>query len=61
MEEGKKEPIQSHLSEFVGQPRGNVIYILPGTGLLKKAAGKKMTVNRDERQVAVNIPKQLRL
>ena len=47
------------LLEFVGKPCGNVINFFAGSGFFYKAAGKKMTIDRDKRQVPVYIPEQL--
>ena len=60
----KFQQIENHAelfpaSEFVGNPRGEIIYVLVSSGFLDKITRKKVSVNGDEGYVAVEVPFQL--
>ena len=53
--------MKQSLSEFVSDPRGEIVHVLAGSSFAEKLPGKKMGVNGDEGDVAVDVPLQLSL
>ncbi len=51
----------SDISEFIGNPRGEIVYVLSRPRILEKPAGKKVGINGNKGDVPINVPLQYNL